>query len=497
MLNILIIIFIATFLSYEKIISFFHFTKLLYYIIKFYTLHKFNFNISINLIENLYFEINKNGYFSIKFIQWLLTRCKMMYTENNMPVWVKKFDDFYENCEEHEFSYTKTVLENHFNKPILEIFKKIDKKSLASGSIAQVHRCIYKDSEKECILKIKHPNLEKNSYFCRKFMRIFEFILKTRFHIFFKNIFPPLDLELFFNSIDEQTDLKIEGENMKKMYKQYENDRDYIIIPEYYYGSSDFIIMSYEEGIKFSELESTDYIKHNVILTLSLFMRSMTLINGSVHCDLHCANWKIRKIENTERESYKLVIYDFGIVIHPPLNFMKEFMIAWEICDYDKISNSLDAFIKYHPYDREGISSRKEILKNELKKWTLKPLKMNTILTVLCRWACKYNIVFNGNFLNQAIVMTLVEDEMRKNGITGLNKDEDFNETKECMLKVEYLNYINFCRTKKIFLSLADYLESILNDLNIEFDSLFHKIEYKLSSKGLNISEKKKVTLDL
>ena len=176
---------------------------------------------------------------------------------------------------------------------------------------------------------------------------------------------------------------------------------------------------------------------------------------------------------------------------------MKEFMIAWEICDYDKISNSLDAFIKYHPYDREGISSRKEILKNELKKWTLKPLKMNTILTVLCRWACKYNIVFNGNFLNQAIVMTLVEDEMRKNGITGLNKDEDFNETKECMLKVEYLNYINFCRTKKIFLSLADYLESILNDLNIEFDSLFHKIEYKLSSKGLNISEKKKVTLDL
>ena len=176
-------------------------------------------------------------------------------------------------------------------------------------------------------------------------------------------------------------------------------------------------------------------------------------------------------------------------------------MIAWETCDYDKISESLDSFIKYQPYSNEIFKQKKENLKINLRKWTIKPLKMNTILKILCHWACKNGVIFNGDFLNQAVVLTLVEDEMRKVGITGGNKNEDPNETSQCMLKVEYLNYISFCKTKKIFLNLSDYLEKVLDNQNIEFSDLFHKLEYKLNSNGLkNIKEEKKkliTSLDL
>ena len=43
-----------------------------------------------------------------------------------------------------------------------------------------------------------------------------------------------------------------------------------------------------------------------------------------------------------------------------------------------------------------------------------------------------------------------------------------------------YLNYINFCNTKKVFNNLKEYYENILKEENVQFSDLFHKLEYKL-----------------
>jgi hypothetical protein len=84
--------------------------------------------------------------------------------------------------------------------------------------------------------------------------------------------------------------------------------------------------------------------------------------------------------------------------------------------------------------------------------------------------------------------MSLVENDFRKFGLTGHDKKkEDPNETIECIFKCEYLNYINFCDTKKIFTNLKEYYENILKEENIEFSDLFHKLEYKLSMEGMQI----------
>ena len=92
--------------------------------------------------------------------------------------------------------------------------------------------------------------------------------------------------------------------------------------------------------------------------------------------------------------------------------------------------------------------------------------------------------------------MSLVEDDFRRFGLTGHDKKKEGpNETIECIFKVEYLNYINFCETKKVFINLKDYYEDILKSENIEFQDLFHKLEYKLELDGIHFlnEEKKKI----
>ena len=86
--------------------------------------------------------------------------------------------------------------------------------------------------------------------------------------------------------------------------------------------------------------------------------------------------------------------------------------------------------------------------------------------------------------------MSLVENDFRKFGLTAhYKKKEDPNETIECIFKCEYLNYINFCDTKKIFSNLKKYYEDILDQECIQFTDLFHKLEYKLSIEGMQIKE--------
>ena len=309
----------------------------------------------------------------------------------------------------------------------------------------------------------------------------------------FYYIFPPLDLKYFLKSLEDQTNLNIEAQNMKNISKSYSSDKNYIVVPECYYNSENLIVMSYEEGEYFDNIDEKDYTKYKIVLCLSLLLRSMAVIYGSVHGDLHCANWKVRKIPNSNND-YQIVLYDYGIVIYPNKDFISNFIVAWEKCDFNALIIALENFIEYHPYSEKEFEEKKLDLRKTLLEWTIKPLHINIILNLLCRWAAENNIIYNGNFLNFAVIMSLVEDDFRRFGLTGHDKKkEDPNETIECIFKVEYLNYINFCETKKVFINLKDYYEDILKSENIEFQDLFHKLEYKLELDGIHfLNEEKK-----
>ena len=177
-------------LFYEKFINFIFFLKLSIDLSFLFIISKLKLNIPNFLIKQLYFDINRNGYFTIKFVQWVLTRCKLLYEEESMPEWVHLFNNFYENCDIHSFHYTQKVLETEFNSNINNIFNNIQTKPIASGSIAQIYKCNFKLNNKDCVLKIVHPKLKEKSYFSLKFLKFFELLLKSKYSYLLKNFFP-------------------------------------------------------------------------------------------------------------------------------------------------------------------------------------------------------------------------------------------------------------------------------------------------------------------
>lgn len=506
MFEILILLFPLILYYYDSLLKVYYFIKLINDFLLIRLWYKFTGNINNTLVNYLYNDIVNNGCFAIKFVQWIISRCKMMYPSNNYPEWLTIFNDFYEKCPTHSFEYTKKVIEKNFGESLENIFDYIDVEPIASGSIAQIHRCKYKKNNKECVIKIVHPNIRDKSSVSYKILCFLNYIMKSWIGRKFYYIFPPLDLKYFLKSLEDQTNLNIEAENMKNIAKSYSKDKHFIVVPECYYHSDNLIVMSYEEGEYFDEIDEKDYAKYKIVLCLSLLLRSMAVIYGSVHGDLHCANWKVRKIPNSNND-YQIVLYDYGIVIYPNKDFISNFLVAWEKCDFNSLIIALESFIEYHPFTEEEFERKKIELRNSLLEWTIKPLHINIILNLLCRWAAENSVIYNGNFLNFAVIMSLVEDDFRRFGLTGHDKKkEDHNETVECIFKVEYLNYINFCETKNVFSELKEYYETILKSQDIKFEDLFHKLEYKLSTEGINVEkhlekkhnvEKKNVVMSL
>ena len=358
--------------------QFYYFIKLLVDVFLFRVYLYFTDEINETITKCIYEDIINNGCYMIKFVQWILTRYKMMYNCDEYPKWITSFNDFYEKCPEHSFEYTKKVIETHFKDKIENIFDYIDTKSIASGSIAQVHRCKY--NNKECVIKIIHPSLKEKSIISYTILVCIDFIMKSSIGRFFYFLFPPLDFKHFIISLEEQLDLNTEACNMKNIRQHFDTDKHLIVIPECYYHSNKFIIMSYEEGEYFQDIKEGDYTKYKIVLCLSLLLRSMAISHGAIHGDLHCGNWKVRKLKDSN--DYQLVIYDFGLVIYPN-QWIKDFIVYWEKCDYMNVIEVLENFIDHNPFSNEEYIQKKKLLQTDLMKWTIKPLQMNVILNIL------------------------------------------------------------------------------------------------------------------
>ena len=116
---------LSIYLFSDKIKNIYYFSKLLFdfSLLKIILITTGHLN---NTILNwIYQDITNNGCFAIKFIQWIISRYKMMYEDDEMPQWIHLFNNFYENCPIHTFDYTKKILEKEFNKSIIDIFDDI------------------------------------------------------------------------------------------------------------------------------------------------------------------------------------------------------------------------------------------------------------------------------------------------------------------------------------------------------------------------------------
>ena len=78
--------------------------------------------------DKIIYNVDNIGIFAIKLIQWCLERFKTVYPEENYDLIYKKFSKYYENCNIHDFEYTKNKYFESFNENFQFVAKPIYQK---------------------------------------------------------------------------------------------------------------------------------------------------------------------------------------------------------------------------------------------------------------------------------------------------------------------------------------------------------------------------------
>jgi predicted unusual protein kinase regulating ubiquinone biosynthesis (AarF/ABC1/UbiB family) len=98
--------------------------------------------------------IERSGVVFIKAFQYLSHRRDIIG-----PELASKFEYLRENAPTHSLETTKGYFKESYGRNIEDIFESFDPVPIASGSVSQVYKAIYKG--KKVAVKVRHPNVDK------------------------------------------------------------------------------------------------------------------------------------------------------------------------------------------------------------------------------------------------------------------------------------------------------------------------------------------------
>ena len=222
-------------------------------------------------------------------------------------------------------------------------------------------------------MKIVHPNVRNEIYYFRIYYNIIKRIPSIKKFIN-KNF--PFDINGFIDSFDEQSNFINESNHLLSFQEYYLNN-DFIIIPRLIKCSKDIIIMSYEEGIAFDDIQCDKYNKYKIALLLTSFIRNNQRITNLNHGDLHKGNWKVKY----DNGNYKLIIYDFGFSWRTPVSKKERIEQITEVfektdvdkIDIDKMAYVFELLIKNGEEKTELVKQYLRDNLNNIKPWVLDP----------------------------------------------------------------------------------------------------------------------------
>lgn len=455
-----------------------------------YTLYGYinNYNVSnrhdMVLLDNLIEKIKSCGSVAIKFCQWVIPKLEVMHLEKEdihsgiKPLWLRKLENFYENCDNHSLEHTLNTYKSIFKTDLQKDYEIID--IIGSGSIGQVYLLHskqitkYTESQKY-VMKILHPDVKNEINYFRYYYNLirriptFKKILNENF---------PFDINGFIDSFEEQSNFINESNHLLKFKENYK-DNQMIIIPNLIKCSSDIMIMSYEEGIPFDNLTCDNYSKYKIALLLTSFIRNNQEITNFNHGDLHKGNWKVRED--------KLVIYDFGFCWKIPIEklYGNELIIkVFEDSNNKEIDVSkLVEVFKFLVIDGNNhISTIEKYIDSNLhliKPWNL---DAHRVLKIAIKMCANENLKLDPILIQSLII--IIQCEKIFSEFNMLSTDKYSISSKEVYRK-KYLDWLAFYKTNNIFHDYSKLIIDKLNKKQPEIDSIFDCSEMPESIKIL------------
>ena len=254
------------------------------------------------------------------------------------------------------------IVEQEFNISPHEHFKEIQKKPMATASIAQVYKAVLNDGS-EVILKVKKPNVQENIQDDLLLLHDLAKVITT-----YSDLGDRLNLKsaisTFEKSLLEEISLTNEKNNIQQFAVNFRNNKE-TYVPKVYeeFCSNNILCMEFIEGVKITNKDALiengiDPVKISEV-GLRLFV-SQILDYGFFHADPHAGNILVKK-------DGKVVFIDFGAVgkIQPnDKEILEQMIVAFVSRNASKIVKSLKKMaVSYDiPDDKAFLKDVEEVL---------------------------------------------------------------------------------------------------------------------------------------
>jgi ubiquinone biosynthesis protein len=185
----------------------------------------------------------------------------------------------------------RMILEKELNASINDIFKHFSKNPFSAASISQVHEGILKNGKKVAV-KIQRPGIK--SIIDADIDIMYHIAKLIKKHVEGADVINPTEIvDEFKDGILHELDFENEAINIEKFHAQFKDNAN-IEVPAVYkeYSSKKVLCMEYMEGIKFTELDTTD--KDLDVDTITTKLVDLVLMQifdtGFFHADPHASN---------------------------------------------------------------------------------------------------------------------------------------------------------------------------------------------------------------
>lgn len=256
------------------------------------------------------------------------------------------------------------ILEQEFNISPYEHFKEIQKKPMATASIAQVYKAVLNDGS-EVIFKVKKPNVQEN---IQDDLLLLHDLVKviTTYSDFGARLNLKSAISTFEKSLLEEISLTNEKNNIQQFALNFKNNKE-TYVPKVYeeFCSNNILCMEFVDGFKITNKEALlengiDPVKISEV-GLRVFV-SQILDYGFFHADPHAGNILIKKdgkvvfidfgavgqIQPNEKEILEQLIVAFVSKNAPKIvKYLKKMAVSYEIPDDKAFQNDVEEVLDF------------------------------------------------------------------------------------------------------------------------------------------------------
>ncbi|HYF13983.1 MAG TPA: AarF/UbiB family protein [Phycisphaerales bacterium] len=222
----------------------------------------------------------------VKLGQVLSTRPDLVPQE-----WADEFKKLQNKVPGVEYAVIENVLEEEFPGRVRKLFRSIQKKPLAAGSIAQVHRARLRDGTR-IVLKVLRPGIRNLTAIDMEILRsVAEFV-----EAHFANLgYSPVEaVKEFAKELKREVDLTVEGRSVERLKAFFKEDPE-IIFPTVYWDATTTNVLAMDEidGLVLADMAPGSLSPHDRRRVVengarAVFLQCLDL--GFFHADPHPGN---------------------------------------------------------------------------------------------------------------------------------------------------------------------------------------------------------------